>query len=152
MRSLKQYWQQAFASIRKALRTHPQHTSRQEELERKISAVTSENQLLPAELSQVRTDSALAQSEEECKIAALEQYRENAEAVHDADRTKLAELEQQSLHTASGEKIPETESDTIISSQPKQSELNHTLGNLNPDELSPREALEWIYRLKRLQS
>jgi FKBP-type peptidyl-prolyl cis-trans isomerase len=93
LRSLKQYWQQAFASITKALRPHPQHTSRPEELEHKISVVTSENQILSAELSRVRADSAQALSEENRKIAALEQFREKTEAAQDLDQTKLAELE-----------------------------------------------------------
>jgi FKBP-type peptidyl-prolyl cis-trans isomerase len=93
LRSLKQYWQQAFASITKARRPHPQHTSRPEELEHKISVVTSENRILSAELSRVRTDSAQALSEDNRKIAALEQFREKTEAAHYRDQAKLAELE-----------------------------------------------------------
>lgn len=93
MRSLKQYWQQAVASIRKALRPHPQLTSRPDELEHKLSAVSSENQILSAELSRVRADSEQARSEENRKIAALEKFREKTEAVRNLDLTKLAELE-----------------------------------------------------------
>jgi FKBP-type peptidyl-prolyl cis-trans isomerase len=93
LRSLKQYWQQAVARIRDALRPPPQHTSRPEELEHRISVVSSENQILSAELSRVRTDSERAQSEENLKLAALEQFREKTEAARHLDLTKLAELE-----------------------------------------------------------
>jgi FKBP-type peptidyl-prolyl cis-trans isomerase len=100
--SLKQYWQQALASIRKSPTQPPQLAPRPGELEREISAITRENQALSAELSQVRTDFEQARSEENRKIAALEQVREKTQANHNLDREKFAELERRIDDLATG--------------------------------------------------
>jgi FKBP-type peptidyl-prolyl cis-trans isomerase len=94
LRSLKHYWQQALASLRKSSRPHPQHAPRPEEFERKITAISSENQALSAEFGRVRTDFEQARYEENRKFAALEQDHDELEAAHLQDRNKLAELEQ----------------------------------------------------------
>jgi FKBP-type peptidyl-prolyl cis-trans isomerase len=91
--SLKQYWQQALASIRKSPAQPPQLAPRPSELEREISAITRDNKALSDELSQVRTHFEQARTEDSRKIAALEQLREKTEAHHNLDREKFAELE-----------------------------------------------------------
>ncbi|MCW9023626.1 MAG: DNA mismatch repair protein MutS, partial [Gammaproteobacteria bacterium] len=71
-------------------------------------------------------------------------------------REKLAELEKQNLFaepTVKAEsEAPQTVlNDNTLSSQ-TLSELTRMLETLNPDDLSPREALEYLYRLKQLQT
>ena len=93
LRSLKHYWQQAIARIRHPSKGQAQHAPLPEELEQEISAVSSENRSLSAELGRVRSDFEHARSEEDRKIAALEQVREQIESAHSQDRQKLTELE-----------------------------------------------------------
>ena len=101
MRSLKHYWQKAVARIRHPFTPHAERAPRPEELEHEISAVSSENRSLSAELGRVRSDFEHARTEEDRKIAALEQVRDEIESAHTRDRHKLAELERVSTELAS---------------------------------------------------
>lgn len=93
MSSLTQYWQKALASITKPFNPRPQQVPRLEELERGISAVTSENRTLSAELSRIRTDFEQTRSEEKLKIAMLERVHEEIGGLLNQDRGKLDKLE-----------------------------------------------------------
>jgi FKBP-type peptidyl-prolyl cis-trans isomerase/predicted nucleic acid-binding Zn-ribbon protein len=101
LRSLKHYWQKAVARIRHPFKPHAEHAPRPEQLEQEISAVSSENRSLSAELGRVRSDFEHARSEEDRKITALEQVRDEIESAQTRDRHKLAELEQVSAELAS---------------------------------------------------
>lgn len=67
-------------------------------------------------------------------------------------RAKLTQLEQLSLKPLSGESQPSSSVDMTnqLSLIPEPSEVEQALANLDPDDLTPRQALEELYRLKRL--
>jgi DNA mismatch repair protein MutS len=70
-------------------------------------------------------------------------------------REKLAELEKQKLFADPTFNSESNISQPVVSediSDQTQSELTRMLETLNPDDLSPREALKYLYRLKQLQS
>ena len=63
-------------------------------------------------------------------------------------RGKLTQLEQLSVSDSS---IPsEVDIANQLSLIPEPSEVELALGNIDPDDLSPRQALEALYRLKKL--
>jgi DNA mismatch repair protein MutS len=67
-----------------------------------------------------------------------------------AARKHLAQLEtQQSQHTQFDLFSAPVESDVAATVEFEQHPLLTELANLNPDELTPREALDWLYQLKK---
>ena len=64
-------------------------------------------------------------------------------------RSKLKELEQRST-TNDANKVTNTTQPDLFASQPRQSAAERTLAEIDPDDLSPRQALETLYRLRKL--
>ena len=94
MHTPKQYWRQISARIKNAFTPHDHPSPEPEELERGISALTSANQALAADLQQLRSEVDSDRSEDSRRIAALEQLRRETETARNKDQNKLAELEQ----------------------------------------------------------
>jgi len=67
-------------------------------------------------------------------------------------KARLQQLEQDSSASphrpASKEQVPVAQADLFIT--PVPSDSDNRLAQINPDDLSPREALELLYELKRL--
>lgn len=64
-------------------------------------------------------------------------------------RTKLSQLEQ--LGQASDSPRPSTvDIANQLSLIPEPSEIEQALSNIDPDDLTPRQALEELYRLKKM--
>ncbi len=93
MRKLKQYWQSLFASINKFVKTRAHTSPGSEELEHEISAVSSENQKLAANLEDVRQEIAAARNNDKNKFAKLELVNHALEVARQEEIKKLSELE-----------------------------------------------------------
>lgn len=65
-------------------------------------------------------------------------------------RTKLTQLEQLSLNGEKPSQSPAVDIANQLSLIPEPSEVEQALANIDPDELTPRQALEELYRLKKL--
>lgn len=65
-------------------------------------------------------------------------------------RTKLTQLEQLSLNGERPSQSPAVDIANQLSLIPEPSEVEQALANIDPDELTPRQALEELYRLKKL--
>lgn len=71
-------------------------------------------------------------------------------------KAKLQQLEALG-HQKADTKQPASPSKTVVTEQqlsliPELSEVEHALENINPDDMSPREALDALYRLKSLMA
>jgi DNA mismatch repair protein MutS len=62
-------------------------------------------------------------------------------------KQKLHELENHSHVAPEKSKTPVKQTDLFL---PVENEVIKLLKGINPDQLSPREALEWLYKLKQL--
>lgn len=93
MRTLRHYWGRLFSQLDKPSETDASHATGQENLEREISAIISENQALAEEVQRVRTDFERARDEENRKNTDLEQLRQAMELARNEDQLKLSELE-----------------------------------------------------------
>ncbi len=65
-------------------------------------------------------------------------------------RNKLTQLEQHSLEQPSTSSSPRVDIANQLSLIPEPSEVENALANIDPDDLTPRQALEELYRLKKL--
>lgn len=65
-------------------------------------------------------------------------------------RTKLTQLEQLSLNGEKPSQSPAVDIANQLSLIPEPSEVEQALANIDPDDLTPRQALEELYRLKKL--
>ncbi|MGY5614769.1 DNA mismatch repair protein MutS [Vibrio brasiliensis] len=65
-------------------------------------------------------------------------------------RTKLTQLEQLSLNGERPSQSPAVDIANQLSLIPEPSEVEQALANIDPDDLTPRQALEELYRLKKL--
>ncbi|MEF1255831.1 DNA mismatch repair protein MutS [Vibrio sp. M260112] len=65
-------------------------------------------------------------------------------------RTKLTQLEQLSLNGERPSQSPAVDTANQLSLIPEPSEVEQALANIDPDDLTPRQALEELYRLKKL--
>lgn len=63
---------------------------------------------------------------------------------------KAAKLKLQQLESRDHGQEPHVQAQATLQLETPPSELELLLGRLNPDELSPREALDLIYKLKAL--
>jgi DNA mismatch repair protein MutS len=64
-------------------------------------------------------------------------------------REKLAQLEHQEVHNQIRQQpIAQPQQNDLFTSAPSVAERK--LAELNPDNLTPREALDWLYALKKL--
>jgi len=93
LRNLKQYWQSLFSSINKSVKTQAHTSPGPEGLEQEISALSSENQTLAANLEEVRQEIAAARTTDTSKLAGLEQANHALETARQAETERLAELE-----------------------------------------------------------
>ena len=66
-------------------------------------------------------------------------------------REKLSELEQSSVGNMNCQNGP-AQSDLFVNPTPQNDKLNQALALLEPDGLSPRQALEKLYELKNLSN
>ncbi|MEF1283700.1 DNA mismatch repair protein MutS [Vibrio sp. M250220] len=64
--------------------------------------------------------------------------------------TKLTQLEQLSLNGEKPSQSPAVDIANQLSLIPEPSEVEQALANIDPDDLTPRQALEELYRLKKL--
>ena len=140
MRKLKQYWQSLFASSNKSVKTHAHSSPDPAELEHEITAVSSENQTLAANLEEVRQEIAAARNTDKNKFAELERINHTLETVRQEEINKLGELENRLDEIASernqardqikGLKVSLDEASTQLEktdSQVKQMELEQRL-------------------------
>lgn len=65
-------------------------------------------------------------------------------------RAKLTQLEQLSLNGEKTSQSPAVDIANQLSLIPEPSEVEQALANIDPDDLTPRQALEELYRLKKL--
>lgn len=65
-------------------------------------------------------------------------------------RAKLTQLEQLSLNGEKPSQSPAVDIANQLSLIPEPSEVEQALANIDPDDLTPRQALEELYRLKKL--
>lgn len=65
-------------------------------------------------------------------------------------RAKLTQLEQLSLNGERPSQSPAVDIANQLSLIPEPSEVEQALANIDPDDLTPRQALEELYRLKKL--
>ena len=93
MRNLKQYWQSLVTSINKPVNTQADTSPAPAGLEQEISALSSENQTLAANLEEVRQEIAAARTTEANKLAGLERANHALETARQAEIERLAELE-----------------------------------------------------------
>ena len=93
MRNLKQYWQSLVTSINKPVNTQADTSPAPAGVEQEISALSSENQTLAANLEAVRQEIAAARTTEANKLAGLERANHALETARQAEVERLAELE-----------------------------------------------------------
>jgi FKBP-type peptidyl-prolyl cis-trans isomerase/predicted nucleic acid-binding Zn-ribbon protein len=91
--TLRKYWERVFSRLKTPSEPDGPHTSRTEDLERKISTVSGENKALAEEVQRVRLEFENTRDEENRKIDDLEQVRQAMELARNEDLRKLAELE-----------------------------------------------------------
>lgn len=94
MNTLREYWGRLFSRARKPSTAEAGSPAPAENLQREISAISGENQVLAEEVRRVRTEFERAREEEHRKIVDLQQVRDAMEHARGEELRKLAELEQ----------------------------------------------------------
>lgn len=93
MRNLKQYWQSLLTSVNKSDKSQADTSPAPAGLELEITALSSENQTLAANLEEFRQEIAAARTTDTNRLAGLEQTNHALETARQAEIERLAELE-----------------------------------------------------------